>query len=87
VYYVHDNRSDTHSISTYRVSYLSAVGWLCDFLPGWAVSLCRTLVNSRASDLVNTAKTAWNAGKCLSFWQGYGTGVSPLFYDAYTRSC
>lgn len=87
VYYVHYNRSETHSISTYRVDYLSSARWLCDFLPGWAVSLCRTLVSNRASDLVGTAKTAWNSGKCLSYWQGYGSGVSVFFYDAYVRSC
>lgn len=88
VYYVHYSRGETYDISFYRPSSLASVGWLCDFLPGWAVSPCRSLLNSYASKIVNTAKSARDSGKCLSTWQGVPVGgVISMIHSIYKRTC
>ncbi len=87
VIYYRYSWSQTTSIATYVPSRLSAVGWLCDGLPGPAVSPCRALVAGRANDLVSTAKSAVRNNKCLGVYQGFGSGISVFFYDAYTTKC
>lgn len=86
VYYLHWNRDDTHTMTTVGGA-ARLMTYACDWLPGYAVAACRWLGANRASDLVNTAKSAWNSGRCVSMWQAYGTPVNYAFYDYYTRKC
>lgn len=88
VYYIHWTRGETYDISYYNPAAVGFAAYICDWLPGGVVAPCRALINSSASNMVNTAKKARNAGKCMSMWQGLpGVGVWSMLHSYYQRTC
>lgn len=85
--YIHFNRNDTVSMSTYSVKNMTFwAGWMCESAPSGLGWLCSKLLKARAEEIIWYSKKAVREGKCVSAYTA--VGAEALYrWGAYLRKC